>query len=130
MNNVVRCKRDRWYTKSFDYIQLCWKDTEPGQGLFTLTKMAQHMETFTLEAKEARLLKCGKIVCWHPSPGELAPPPRRNPGSATGYTAHSELVYFTSIYDEFDFCMKGSNRVKPIEFFPVALIQRYHSNPC
>ena len=27
--------------------------------------------------------KFGKIVCWHP-PGELAPPPRGNPGSATG----------------------------------------------
>ena len=25
----------------------------------------------------------GKIVCWHPPPGELAPPPRGNPGSAT-----------------------------------------------
>ena len=25
----------------------------------------------------------GKIVCWRP-PGELAPPPRGNPGSATG----------------------------------------------
>ena len=28
------------------------------------------------------LLKFGKIVCWHPT-GELAPPPRGNPGSAT-----------------------------------------------
>ena len=28
--------------------------------------------------------KIGKIVCWHP-PGELAPPPRGNPGSATDY---------------------------------------------
>ena len=28
--------------------------------------------------------KFGKIVCWRPpSPGELAPPPRGNPGSAT-----------------------------------------------
>ena len=27
--------------------------------------------------------KFGKIVCWRP-PGELAPPPRGNPGSATG----------------------------------------------
>ena len=26
--------------------------------------------------------KCGKIVCWCP-PGQLAPPPRGNPGSAT-----------------------------------------------
>ena len=26
--------------------------------------------------------KFGKIICWHP-PGELAPPPRENPGSAT-----------------------------------------------
>ena len=26
--------------------------------------------------------KFGKIVCWRP-PGELVPPPRRNPGSAT-----------------------------------------------
>ena len=26
----------------------------------------------------------GKIVCWRP-PGELVPPPRGNPGSATGY---------------------------------------------
>ena len=26
--------------------------------------------------------KIGKIVCWRP-PGELAPPPRGNPGSAT-----------------------------------------------
>ena len=26
--------------------------------------------------------KFGKIVCWRP-PGELAPPPRGNPGSAT-----------------------------------------------
>ena len=26
--------------------------------------------------------KFGKIVCWHP-PGELAPPPRGNPASAT-----------------------------------------------
>ena len=26
--------------------------------------------------------KYGKIVCWQP-PGELAPPPQRNPGSAT-----------------------------------------------
>ena len=25
----------------------------------------------------------GRIVCW-PPPGELAPPPRGNPGSATG----------------------------------------------
>ena len=28
------------------------------------------------------LVKFGKIVCWRP-PGELAPPPRGNPGSAT-----------------------------------------------
>ena len=27
--------------------------------------------------------KFGKIVCWRPPPGELAPPPRGNPGSAT-----------------------------------------------
>ena len=27
--------------------------------------------------------KFGKIVCWRP-PGKLAPPPRGNPGSATG----------------------------------------------
>ena len=26
--------------------------------------------------------KFDKLVCWHP-PGELAPPPRGNPGSAT-----------------------------------------------
>ena len=26
--------------------------------------------------------KFGKIICWRP-PGELAPPPRGNPGSAT-----------------------------------------------
>ena len=25
-----------------------------------------------------------KMICWHP-PGELAPPPRENPGSATVY---------------------------------------------
>ena len=29
--------------------------------------------------------KFGKIICWRPPPGELAPPPRGNPGSATGY---------------------------------------------
>ena len=28
--------------------------------------------------------KFGKIICWRP-PGELAPPPRGNPGSATGW---------------------------------------------
>ena len=28
--------------------------------------------------------KFGKIVCWRP-PGELAPPPRGNPGSATAF---------------------------------------------
>ena len=31
--------------------------------------------------------KFGKIVCWRP-PGELAPPPRGNPGSATVNIAH------------------------------------------
>ena len=29
--------------------------------------------------------KIGKILCWRPfPPGEMAPPPRGNPGSATG----------------------------------------------
>ena len=28
--------------------------------------------------------KFGKIVCWRPPPGELAPPPRGSRGSATG----------------------------------------------
>ena len=28
--------------------------------------------------------KFDNIVCWRPLPGELAPPPRGNPGSATG----------------------------------------------
>ena len=31
--------------------------------------------------------KFGKIVCWRP-PGELAPPPRGNPGSATDIIQH------------------------------------------
>ena len=30
--------------------------------------------------------KIGKIICWRP-PGELAPPPRGNPGSATVITS-------------------------------------------
>ena len=33
----------------------------------------------------------GKIVCWRP-PGELAPPPRGNPGSATVYVFISHLL--------------------------------------
>ena len=33
--------------------------------------------------------KFGKIVCWHPPPGELAPPPRGNPGSVTGMCSSS-----------------------------------------
>ena len=34
----------------------------------------------------------GKIVCWRP-PGELAPPPRGNPGSATVYTWNRIELY-------------------------------------
>ena len=34
--------------------------------------------------------KFGKIVCWRP-PGELAPPPRGNPRSATGMHYHVDL---------------------------------------
>ena len=33
------------------------------------------------------LEKFGKIICWRP-PGELAPPPRGNPGSATDIIQH------------------------------------------
>ena len=36
--------------------------------------------------------KFGKIVCWRP-PGELAPPPRGNPGSATGKTVITPVSY-------------------------------------
>ena len=33
--------------------------------------------------------KFGKIICWRsPLPGELAPPPRGNPGSATALGAN------------------------------------------
>ena len=36
--------------------------------------------------------KFGKFVCWRPPPGELAPPPRGNPGSATGSSAVTEVI--------------------------------------
>ena len=36
--------------------------------------------------------KYGKIVCW-PLPGELAPPPRRNPGSATAMLHDSRSTH-------------------------------------
>ena len=35
--------------------------------------------------------KFGKIVCWRP-PGELAPPPRGNPGSATDPERKSKKI--------------------------------------
>ena len=35
----------------------------------------------------------GKIICWRP-PGELAPPPRGNPGSATGLS-YQTLVHLS-----------------------------------
>ena len=37
--------------------------------------------------------KFGKIVCWRPPPGELAPPPRGNPGSATAYNINIHTIY-------------------------------------
>ena len=37
--------------------------------------------------------KFGKIVCWRPPPRELAPPPRGNPGSATGRVSQGGRVY-------------------------------------
>ena len=43
------------------------------------------------------LEKFGKIVCWRP-PGELAPPPRGNPGSATALAITSKIFeYFNSL---------------------------------
>ena len=35
--------------------------------------------------------KYGKIVCWCP-PGELVPPPRGNPGSATGNSQLTQII--------------------------------------
>ena len=39
--------------------------------------------------------KYGKIVCWRP-PGELAPPPRKNPGSATVIKKLPEMAILAS----------------------------------
>ena len=45
--------------------------------------------------------KFGKIVCWRPPPGELAPPPRGNPRSATDLypeittVASQRFIFFT-----------------------------------
>ena len=40
--------------------------------------------------------KFGKIVCWRPPPGELAPPPRGNPGSTTDTVVL--LIIYTAIF--------------------------------
>ena len=40
--------------------------------------------------------KYGKIVCWRP-PGELAPPPRGNPGSATAIVVIGQCTQLVSL---------------------------------
>ena len=50
------------------YIVKFWTRPPPGPNSFNFMQF---------------LGKFGKIICWRPPTGELAPPPRGNPGSAT-----------------------------------------------
>ena len=53
--------------------------------------------------------KYGKIVCWRP-PGELAPPPRGNPGSAT---APGFLEIYVCVYVRV-MCVCMFKNIRPI----------------